>query len=299
MGFRIGSRFRGLIAVGFTGAWAASTGAVFAGRPIPVGTAHTTIEYQSHHGPMTVMGDRDFNGVGDHPQYFMGGNIRSFNANNTFGRRYDLDNSQPQFSNVIGPDETLVAHSFFKVPATLDDDFFPGIALGHDSIVTVSVTDMVFDRPVQVQSSTFLFHTRWDEDQGALVEPDIYSGHGAHNFHTGTDPFRDFDEFINGGVFTDFPHHTFVLADMDPVFSGNGTPGSPLSMTVSLPYDMLINLSEHHGSPHMVPEGLPAPGGFLEPFHFHFEYIVTPEPSTLCMLGAALWLVRRRRNAIK
>ncbi|NOS99206.1 MAG: hypothetical protein HOP29_01100 [Phycisphaerales bacterium] len=287
------NRSRQMFAVGCVGAMAASATAAFAARPIPIGTAHTTVQYEDHSGTVTIAGDRNFNGAANLPQYLMGGNVRSFSANNTFGRRYDLDNSQPMFSHVIGPDETLVAHSFFK--NDIDGDYFPGIALQHDSHVTVSVTGMVFDQPVTVLESTFLFHTRWDEDQtvdAGLEHP--YSGHGAHNFHTETDPFRNFDDFISGGVFSDFEHHNFALNDVQPVFSGNGTPGSPLSMTMSLPYDMLINLGEHHDMPQAVLPGFPAPGGFLEPYHFHFEYVVTPEPTTLAMVGAALLILRRR-----
>jgi len=37
-----------------------------------------------------------------------------------------------------------------------------------------------------------------------------------------------------------------------------------------------------------------APQGFLEPFHFHFEYAVSPEPGTLGLIAMGMMLMGRR-----
>jgi hypothetical protein len=140
-----------------------------------------------------------------------------------------------------------------------------------------------------VVESTFLFHTLWRDTQVDALFPHHY--HHQHNLHTETNPFRDASDFSRGGLFSDSPTN-YVLADVSPVFGGNGT--RMLSLSVRIPYDLLKNLEEM-GHSH-VPPGLPAPHGFLEPFHFHFEYIVVPEPASLLLFSPLLFLLRRRQS---
>ena len=86
---------------------------------------------------------------------------------------------------------------------------------------------------------------------------------------TASDPFRDYEAFLNQGVFSTFPHPDHVLADVTPVFDCSA--GTTLQFTLTVPYHLLQNLEEEG---HHPPPGLPAPHGFLEPFHFHCEYAV-------------------------
>ena len=260
-------------------------------RPIPNGPATVMLGYETTSGPVSFSGLRNFEpdaeGPGDATILGAAPNVRMFNSINSFGRRTALANSNPIFADVLGPDETLIAHAFFKnVPFDVDEDFFPDIVEGAD--VSISIGPITFDHPVTVVDSTVLFHTLWNEQADELEHP----YHHLHNLHTAADPFRDFDDFVAGGIFATFPENNFTLASITPTFTGNGT--DTLMLNIDIPYDMLKNLEEKgHGK---VPPGLPAPHGFLEPFHFHVEYVVTPEPATLAMLLPACWWLNRRRQ---
>ncbi|MEK6677329.1 MAG: PEP-CTERM sorting domain-containing protein [Planctomycetota bacterium] len=252
--------------------------------PIPIGTSMTTVTYTTDQEVVSFTGSRDFNGQVPTNATVLGAapNIKTFNSANGFGRRTALANNV-NFAHVIGPNETLIAHPFFK--SDNGADYFPGIR--EDSDITVNVGPIRFSEPVSVVSSTFLMHTLWVDDQADML-PHRY--HHLHNQHTQTNPFRDLSDFVHGDVFADFPKPDFVLGDITPTFNGNGT--DLLTMSVTFPYDMLRSIEETgHIAP---PPGLPAPHGFLEPFHFHFEYVVVPEPATLLLLSFGGWVLWKR-----
>lgn len=284
------------------GAFAASAvvgmltcGVVRAAPPIPIGSSTVTVGYDTTGGAVSFSGSRDFlsdaTGPGDATVLGSAPNITAFNSVNSFGRRTALANSNPAFADVLGPNESLITHAFFKnVPSQLNDDFFPDLVPNGD--LTFTVDDIHFDGPVTVDESTLLMHVLFNGDQVDQL-PNFYFN--VHNHHTGTDPFRNFDEFINGGIFSDFPFTgaNYVLGDVTPQFTGNGT--DTLGFSVTVPYDILKNIEEVG---QQVPAGLPAPQGFLEPFHFHFEYVVTPEPATLALLLPGVLLISRRRRGL-
>lgn len=250
---------------------------------VPLGPANVSISYETAGGIQTFSDDRAFTGTGPTDATVLAGapNIKVFNSQNSFGWRTQVPGAQY-------PGESVLTTSFFK--ADNDVDYFPGIL--ENSNVTVTVSGIQFSSPAEIDVSTFMMHTLWDADQVDLIEfPYVH----VHNFHTATDPFRDFDAFVNAGVFTDFPHQGYALADFTPQFTGQGT--TTLGFTVSIPYDLLKHLDEmhnHHGNE--VPPGLPAPHGFLEPFHLHIEYIVAPEPSSLTLLAVTAGAIARRRR---
>lgn len=286
----IRSTLAGVLVVLSVATWCPDALAV---RPLPIGDSMVTLSYETAGGTASFLGNRNFlnNALGFDDASALGAatNVHMFNSINSFGRRTFLANSNPAFAHVLGPDESLIAHAFFKnIPAQLDDDFFPGILEGSD--ITIAVNNIHFAHPVSVVESTQLFHTLLDSDQAD--EYGLHGGHHlghAHNLHTKTNPFRDFTDFFNG-VFSDFPEPNYVLADVNPVVSGSGT--DSLNFAVTLPYDLLRNLSDTgHGAP---PPGFPAPHGFLEPFHFHFEYVVTPEPTAIVLLAAGACFVGKR-----
>jgi len=254
--------------------------------PVPMGTSTTTVSYQTAAGPVSFSDDRNYNGLTPSDATILGGapNIKSFNSANHFGRRTELAGSNPAYAHIIGPDETLLAHTFFKI--NNGNDYFPGIVAGSD--LTVTVNNIRFAGPVTVVPSTFLFHTLWIDTQ---VDQLDHPYHHLHNLHTAS-PFRDSADFFDGGLFSDFPEPNYTLANVSPMFTGNGT--DTLGFSITIPYDPLRNLAdEGHGHP---PHGLPAPHGFLEPFHFHVEYVVTPEPATFFLLAPVLLLFRRRNR---
>lgn len=227
------------------------------GRPQPLGTSTTTISYQTTAGPVSFSGNRDYSGVGPTDATVLGAapNIKTFNSVNSFGRR-------PLVTGGLGADESVLAHAFFKID--VGGDYFPDLV--EDGHLTITVTGIQFDQPVVVDESTFLFHVLWNGDQVDQLEH-IY--HHLHNQHTASDPFRDYEAFLNQGVFSTFPHPDHVLADVTPVFDCSA--GTTLQFTLTVPYHLLQNLEEEG---HHPPPGLPAPHGFLEPFHFHCEYVV-------------------------
>lgn len=259
-------------------------------RPVPSGQSAVTISYQTASGAVSFSGNRgylDEANLGPSDATILGGapNIAAFNSVNSFGRRTALANSNPNFANVLGPNESLVTHAFFKnVPAGgLVEPFFPGLVENGD--LTITVENIQFAQPVTVDQSTFMMHVLWNADQVDRLVP-FYTN--VHNHHTETNHFRDFDDFLNGGIFNDSPSNT-ALGAVTAQFTGSGT--DTLGFSITVPYTILRNLEDIGQS---VPAGLPAPQGFLEPFHFHFEYIVTPEPTSLMLVLAATLFARRR-----
>jgi hypothetical protein len=214
-------------------------------------------------------------------------NIKAFSAVDVYGRRARVAISYPE---VLAPDESLIAHAFLKLDNS--QDYFPGITEG--AAVTVEVEGIHFDQPVDLDESTFLFHTLWDTNQSNLL--DQYYDH-EHNLHTLTDPFRDTEAFHLAHEFVDLPAPHQVFGDLAPYITITGDGTDTLGFVAMIPYDMFRHL---HEEGQMVPDGLPAPHGFLEPYHFHFEYVVSvvPEPTTLALLlPLALPAIRRSRRA--
>lgn len=281
-----------VVAVAGFGAMLFTFDAAVAG-PTPIGASTTTISYTTDGGLVSFSGDRDYSGVGpvDASQLDGAPNIRTFNSANAFGRRTFVSNQGPQFADVIRPNETAMAHAFFKIPANLSSDYFPGIT--SDSMITIQVDGIMFDQPVMVSDETVMLHTLFSGDQVDQLSQPYFD---LHNHHISDSAFRDFDDFVSTGVFSTFPQDNFVLDSSDLVieFTGEGT--NELNVSVSFPYALLEHGEESGQS---VPNGLPAPHGFLEPFHFHIEYAVTPEPATLLMLlpAAAIGMRRRRQGS--
>jgi hypothetical protein len=86
-------------------------------------------------------------------------------------------------------------------------------------------------------------------------------------------------------------NYNFMPAEISPIFTQNAP--DTISVTFRFPYMMLEHL-ENNGA--MAPDGLPAPAGFLEPFHIHMEYLVAPEPASGLVMLAGMALLRRRRR---
>lgn len=220
---------------------------------------------------------------------FSGSNIRSFNSVNSFGRRTFVANSGPQHQVVLNKDtESLITHALFKVD--FDSNFFSSV--DPNSTITIQVDDILFSEPVTVLDDTIMLHSLWRDAQVSQFPP-ATRYQNPHNHFTIADPFRNAVNFFQTGVFVNFPVNHFVFNADGLGFGVSGEGTDTLDITVSFPYSMLKHLQEE-GQP--VPEGLPAPGGFLEPFHFHLEYVVTPEPSTLILLGASVAFGAFRRS---
>ncbi len=261
----------------------AVTGGTVLGQPVPIGTSTITVTYETTAGEVSFSGDRDYlpnaGGPGDATVLGAARNIRAFNSVNSFGRRAFLANSNPLFAGVLLDDESMITHAFFKnVPADIAEVFFPDLIPGGS--LTITVGPINFAEPVRIDETTLMLHALWSGDQADLL-PSLYIN--LHNHHTQSVDFRDLDDFLAGGVFSNFPVPNYVLGDLAPVIAGNGTTSLNLSLTI--PYDMLENLEE---TGQTVPAGLPAPQGFLEPFHFHIEYTVAPAPVT-GVPTATLW----------
>lgn len=265
----------------------AMVGSLHAG-PVPTGPSTVTVTYESAGDPVHLSAIRAYNGSSPsdatslNPVY----NVKEFNSANGFGRRIAVAISYPK---VIGPNETVISHNFFKTD--ISEDFFPGIAA--DGMVTFEVDAIQFDQPVWVEESTVIFHTLWDLGQirSALHHP----YHHAHNIHTLADELRDMDKFELTNEIND--HQDHMLGDMASriIITGEGT--DTLHFMAEVPYEMFRHLAEEGQE---VMPGFPAPHGFLEPFHFHFEYVVTsvPEPCALLLLlsGGGLLLHHRRKS---
>lgn len=264
--------------------------------PLPQGASTITVSYDGGPGPFS--GARDYQGrLGDQTPLGQAPNISAFNSAGNqigvFGRRADpILLADPERRAVLGENETLISHAFFKID--VNGDFFPGITEGGR--VNVSIDNIQFAEPVTLLPETLMLHVKWNGDQVFEFgnQTGQYYQHLDDHF-TATDPFRDFDLFndpVTGGpIFFDGPVPNYVLGEpgFDWSVMGNGT--DKLSLSFSFPYELLRNLEDVG---HDVPPGLPAPHGFLEPFHFHVEYVVVPEPTTLALLlfGAGV-LIRR------
>ncbi len=258
----------------------------FAG-PTPVGSSTITVSYPTGAGPASFSGDRDYRGVyfPDATPLGSAPNIKVFSAGpNVYGRRVNVHNEYPE---VIADHESLIAHAFLKLDNS--EDYFPGIPA--DGVVTVRVENVHFNEAVFVDESTFIFHTFWDTNQSDQLH---HFYHHEHNLHTLTDPFRDTHEFELAGEFVHHPSPHHVLGDLAPYITITGEGTDTLDILAEIPYSLFRHI--HEEGQH-VPHGLPAPHGFLEPYHFHLEYIVStvPEPGTLLLLASVSLITLRRR----
>ncbi len=267
--------------VGWTGSWA------WAG-PTPQGESTITVSYPTTEGPTaSFSGDRDYRGAyfPDATPLGTAPNIKVFQAVDVYGRRANVAAHDPS---VLAESESLIAHAFLK----LDNygDYFPGIPA--DGVVTVAVENIHFNEPVDVDESTFLFHVFWDVNQSDQLHH--YYDH-PHNLHTLTDPFRDTEAFYMAHELVDLPAPHHVFGDLAPYMTISGQGTDTLDILAEIPYSLFKHL---HEEGQVVPEGLPAPNGFLEPYHFHLEYVVSavPEPATLALLGPIALLAFRRRS---
>jgi len=269
------------------------TGAAWADAPVPIGTSTITVEYPNGTpGGATASGMRNYTGSLPGTPLAGADNLSAFNAVNTFGRRTALT-VNPAFANVIGPNEALVAHAFFKNPGQRDQAFFPGLEQGGS--ITLHIEGIQFDRPVTVNQDTLMVHMLWDANQNLELGGGFENAYRELNDHyTTTGTFRDLQTFKDGGIFTTDPVN-FVLDSSDVDLLIDVITPSSFNLNVTIPYALFKNLEEH--GQNAPGPGLPAPQGFLEPFHFHVEYTVAPEPITLALLlpGAVAVLRRKRR----
>jgi hypothetical protein len=236
-----------------------------ADRPLPTGQSTVTVSYETVSGVETYSGARDFSGVGPVDATILGAapNVKAFNAVNTFGRRTQLD-TNPNFAEVLGDEESLVTHAFFKIDN--QRDYFP--ELTEDGRIRLAVGGIRFQQRMRIHLDTLMLHFRWNDQNKMLDDPYIH----IDDHHTYSASFRDMASFVASGFFAERPVPSFILADpeLDWAVGGDGT--DTLYIAVSFPYHTLMNFEE---TGQEVPEGLPAPQGFLEPFHFHIEYVVT------------------------
>jgi hypothetical protein len=296
--------FRCTCALTFCAVFVSSAAAGPTLNPQPTGTAMTTVSYLNEvggqssysealnfHGPGASVAD--VNNIGNSP------NIGGFIAYNTLGRRTDAIAADPSVQHA---NETLMRHGFYKAgaddsvnPTSKANDFFSGI--DADGNITITIENITFDRPVTVREDTFLLHALWDLDQVDLLDfgnvgaPRAYNT--PHNQHLVSN-FRDFDSFFLGGnaPFDDNPAN-YVENAITPVVSYDAPNIIDISLTV--PYRIFTHLEDDGlGIPNGV--SLPAPGGFLEPFHLHLEYLVAPEPGSLALLLSGVALIGRRRH---
>ncbi len=241
-----------------TSAWSA--------QPMPLGSSTTTFSYETAAGVVSFSGPRTFDGTAIGSATILGAaeNIQTFNSVNTFGRRTVVSNAHPE---AIGPDESLIAHAFFKID--VGAEYFPGLITNGN--LTIAVDDITFPEPVTIDASTVMLHVLFNIEQADMILPIEEPYLNTHNHHTASVVFRDIDAFKNVGILLDTPVGIgdHVLGDIVPVVTGNGT--TNLSISLTFPYDKLKHLEQ---AAQTAPAPLPAPQGFLEPFHYHLEYIV-------------------------
>ncbi|GJM23709.1 MAG: hypothetical protein DHS20C16_01240 [Phycisphaerae bacterium] len=257
-------------------------------QPQPIGSSSMSISYQTDAGQVEFSDLRSHggSGLGDVSNLDGAPNVGAFSAHNTLGRRP---------TSAQGADETLMRHGFYKYDSNgfnKPGEFFPNLTPG--SSITIAIEDIEFDRPVQVQENTALLHLLWDIDQSdslGLNDQNLPRAYSNPNNHHTVPNFRDVSDFQNENVFVENPVPNYNIGDIVPTFSQS----QPNMVTVSLtfPYELLRHFEDDGLG---VPSGLPGPGGFLEPFHFHLEYLVVPEPSSALTLAIGSILVCRRRK---
>jgi|CXWL01.1.fsa_nt_gi hypothetical protein len=268
--------------------------------PQPIGEATITVSYPLlSGGTYTATEPRNFNGTNPSAATAFGdaSNMSMFSSvPDLFGRRAHVAQYFPE---VILPSESLLTFSWYKLDK--DGDYFPDIAA--DAVVTVKVEGVHFAEPVRFHEDTYLFHNLWDTTQfntailRGLFETDMH----GHYFHTLTDPFRDTDKFQQvSGEFSppgEMPHQSF--GDIAPYITLLGDGTDTIGFIAEIPYMMFAHPHEGHGGGHQGDPyaGLPAPHGFLEPYHFHFETLVSavPEPTTLALLCLGGVAIARRK----
>ncbi len=272
-----------VLVVGILGAIALPALAV---GPTPVGEADVTFSYMTDAGPRILNSSVDYSGQTVNDIIPLGGdpNIGYFNSANSFGRRNLIDGA-------VRENESLLTHALFKPPSHTTD-LFPDIV--DNGSVTLEVRNIHLTEPGFVQRDTVMLHKMWDADQVDIL-PNFYVN--IHNYDGGPDAVRDFDDFFPM-LFTDFPAPNYDMnalsGSSEIEIFGDGT--DMLGFRITVPYDRFRNFEDVDQE---VPAGLPAPFGFLEPFHFHVEFAVSnvPEPATAIMLllGSTLVLSRRKR----
>jgi len=282
-------------AISAAAAWLSAVSVAQAG-PVPIENAVLTVSYMTGDGQTaSFAGSRDFTGAGPTDATVLGGapNIRAFNSAGdslgVFGRRAaGVLLSNPVHDHVILPGESLITHAFFKTDN--GGAYFPDLTTGGS--VTVSVANIKFAEPVHVVLNSLMLHVKWNDQADTLPSPYFQ----VDDHHTYAETFRDFDDFRQAGLFANFPTPNYVLGNnlIGWTISGDGT--DTLSIEAVIPYEVFRNLEETDPG-RAVPPGLPAPQGFLEPFHFHIEYLVVPEPATIILVcaGGLMVLQRRRR----
>lgn len=251
--------------------------------PVPMGESNVRLSYQTSDGEEVRQSNVDYSGRGPGDVIPLGGDPRFgyFNSVNAFGRRGLIDGA-------VHEGESLLAHALFKgMPRS--EDFFADMVEGSD--IVLEVTNIQFDEIVYFEEDTFMMHMLWDADQVDLLDEPYVN---LHDHNTEAENFREFEDFFPL-VFTDRPVPNYALGAMAGrvEYFGEGT--DTLGFRVTVPYSMLMNFEEMGQE---VPDGLPAPFGFLEPFHFHYEFVVSrvPEPATAMLLLAGLPIVIRRRR---
>ncbi len=239
-----------------------------AAQPIPIGSSTTTFTYETAQGDVSFSGLRNFNGTGPGSATDLADadNIRAFNSVNAFGRRTVVDNTHPE---AIGPDESLVSHSFFKID--INADYFPGLITNGN--LTITIDNIQFPQPVTLETDTMMMHLLYSPAQTGQIMPAVEAYNYVYNHHMATSSFRDLAAFLDtpNMLIDNFPPgiSNFVLHSIEPVITGNGTRRLGISLTI--PYNKLKHIEQNTQT---WPATVPAPQGFLEPFHLHLEYVV-------------------------